>query len=140
MNQTDEKGNPLTHWGGKAVQATPRTDALFKELVGRGCDFTYQANQMDRHARTLERELAAAEQRAEAMRKDAERYRVYRLYQTSGRWPSELRGDGPGLLAWSGGSAGKPYSGEVIDNMMDELLNSKYSRSIIDAAMSKEKK
>lgn len=67
---------------------------------------------------------------------DAARYRVLRLYVLSGGWPEPLRGKSPGLLAWGGTCAGLPYTGEVIDKMMDDLLGSAYSRPIIDAALS----
>lgn len=119
---------------------TPRTDAMearvsseCRNLSDETRNWLMQAKSRELNC-TLERELAAVKEQLAEARRDAERYRVYRLYKTSGAWPS-FRGQEPGLCAWGGTHAGKEYTGEVIDKMMDEMLASKYSRPILDAAM-----
>lgn len=67
--------------------------------------------------------------------RDAQRYRALRLYVLHGHWPEALRGRAPGTISWGGTDAGEPYTGRVLDRLVDEILTSKISRSILDAAI-----
>lgn len=57
MSDTKVRDTPQPFAAGRPSTDRPRTDALTKELVGRGCDITYPALQYAKLAETLEREV-----------------------------------------------------------------------------------
>lgn len=106
---------PSAVWKDTVLTADPEKAQLARDM---GCDVQSLIRLSDHEAL-----IAGLRADNERLRRDAERYRLLRMFELgSGSWPFDNVKAPAGLLAWTRGSNGDGYTQSGLDHMLDDML------------------